>query len=60
MDDQGTNREGGGMSLFGDDQPVGPWFPRFTFVEDLGCGVSFIGFVLFVIIGTVLWNYLFN
>jgi hypothetical protein len=51
---------GGSVSFSRDDQPVGPWFPRFTFVEDLGCGVSFIGFVLFVIIGTVLWNYFFH
>jgi hypothetical protein len=56
-------RKTGGPSLlamaFG-DEPLGPWDHRFTFGEDLGCAFPFLGFVVFVVVVTILWQYFFN
>jgi len=46
------------MNFF-DGGPLGPWPERFTFVEDLGCAFTFIGFVLFLIIVLILSHIFF-
>jgi hypothetical protein len=47
------------MKFFESD-PLGRWPHRFTFTEDLGCGPSFVGFVLFVVVLAILWRVFFN
>jgi hypothetical protein len=42
------------------DEPLGPWDHRFTFGEDLGCAFPFLGFVVFVVVVTILWQHFFN
>jgi hypothetical protein len=72
MDDQTATREGVcmltrktgspsllSMNFFGNG-PLGPWPERFTFVGELGCGFTFIGFVLFLVVVAILWEVFFN
>jgi len=47
------------MNFFGDG-PLGPWPDKFTFVEELGCAFTLIGFVVFLVVATILWQVLFN
>jgi hypothetical protein len=47
------------MNFF-DGGPLGPWQERFTFVGELGCAFTFIGFVLFLVVVLILWQVLFN
>jgi hypothetical protein len=42
------------MNFFGDG-PLGPWDVPFTFMEDLGCGSTLLGFVLFLVVVAVTW-----
>lgn len=46
------------MNAF-ENGPLGPWDHLFTFVEDIGCLPALIGFVLFVVAITVVWQVLF-
>jgi hypothetical protein len=59
MDDQITDREGGGMTFF-DNQWPGPFDHKFSFVEEIGCIPSLIGFVLFLAVLTILLQVVFN
>src|SRR4051812_27014369 len=36
------------------------WQENFTFPEDWGCALTFIGFIVFVIVGAILWQVLVN
>ncbi len=42
------------MSLF-DGGPLGPWPHDFSNLSDLGCGGTFVGFILFLVVLAVLW-----
>ena len=46
------------MNFFGDD-PLRPWDHQFTFGNDLGCVISFLGFVVFAVVVTILWQHFF-
>lgn len=67
MDDRRTNPEGVcmlgrktgrpsllGMSFYGDSGE------RFTFAGEMGCGFAFIGFVVFVVVATIVWQHFFS
>jgi hypothetical protein len=47
------------MNFF-DNGSFGSWQEHFSFVEDLGCAFSFIGFVLFVVVVVILSHVFFN
>jgi len=47
------------MNFFGNG-PLGPWPERFTFVEELGCAFSFVGFVVFLVVVAILWEVFLN
>lgn len=42
---------------FFDNGPLGCWPHKFTFVEDMGCGFTLVGFILFVVIVVVFSRY---
>jgi hypothetical protein len=44
---------------FFESGPLGRWPHRFTFVEDLGCGFSLLGFVVFLVVEAVLLQVFF-
>lgn len=46
------------MNFFGDN-PLGPWDHKFTFTNELGCGSTFIGFILFLVAVIILSKVLF-
>jgi hypothetical protein len=46
------------MNFFG-DEPLGPWDHQFTFGKDLGCALPFLGFVVFAVVVTILWQHFF-
>jgi hypothetical protein len=46
------------MSLFGGG-PLGGWPFPFKFLEDLGCAIPFIGFIVFLIAVTLVRRFLF-
>jgi hypothetical protein len=46
------------MTLF-DGGPLGRWPFPFTFLEDLGCAIPFIGFVAFLVVVTLMRHFLF-
>jgi hypothetical protein len=67
MDDQRTDREGGCMLARKTGRPsllamnfYGDTGERFTFAGEMGCGFTFIGFVIFVVVATILWQHFFN
>jgi hypothetical protein len=47
------------MNFF-DGGPLGQWPHRFTFQEELGCGSSFLGFVLFLSVMAAVWYFFFS
>jgi hypothetical protein len=42
---------------FFDNGPLGRWPHKFTFVEDMGCGFTLVGFILFIIAMLVFSRY---
>ena len=46
--------------MYPDDEPFGQFPFRFTFVHELGCAFSFVGFVLFVIAVLIFWRFVLN
>jgi hypothetical protein len=47
------------MSFF-EDGPLGPWPEENKSPGELGCAYPFLGFVIFVVVATILWQFLFN
>jgi hypothetical protein len=45
------------LDVLGDGSGLG--LGRFTLVEDLGCGITFLGFVLFLAVALILLSVLF-
>jgi hypothetical protein len=43
-----------------DGGPLGPWDHQFKFPGELGCALTFVGFVVFAIVVTILRQYLFK
>jgi hypothetical protein len=47
------------MNFFGDES-FGAWQDGFNFGEGFGCAATFIGFLVFLIVAALLWQFVFN
>jgi hypothetical protein len=43
-----------------DGGPLGPWPEENKFTGELGCAFPLLGFVVFVVVVTILWQHFFN